>query len=91
VNRNKLCLAFLALAALIVAPVSAIVNFNNNVNVAEGSPIPPPVPLLVAEGNPLPPHPPVLVAEGNPLPPHPPVLVAEGNPLPPHPPVVFVS
>jgi hypothetical protein len=65
------------LAALIVAPVSAIVNFNHKVNMAEGSP--------------LPPHPPVLVAEGSPLPPHPPVLVAEGSPLPLHPPVIFNS
>jgi hypothetical protein len=78
VNRNKLCLAFLALAPLIVAPVCTIVNFNNKVTMAEGSPISPRVP-------------PVMVAEGNPLPPHPPVLVAEGNPLPPHPPVVFIS
>jgi hypothetical protein len=48
VNRNKLCLVVLAVAALIVTPASAIVNFNNNVN--------------IAEGNPLPPHPPVTVA-----------------------------
>jgi hypothetical protein len=83
VNRNKLHLAVLALAALaasIVAPVSAIVNFNHKVDIAEGSPLPPP-----------PPKPPVIVAEGSPLPPHPPVLVAEGSPLPPHPPAVFVS
>jgi hypothetical protein len=86
VNR-KIYLALLALAALIVAPVSAIVNFNNNVNVAEGNPLPPTPPAILAEGNPLPPTPP---AEGNPLPPTPP---AEGNPLPPTPPqlAVFVS
>ena len=86
VNRNKLCLALLALTALIVAPVSAIVNFNNNVNVAEGSPIPPVPPMLVAEGSPIPPVPPTLVAEGSPIPPVPPTLVAEGSPIPPVPP-----
>jgi hypothetical protein len=86
VNRNKLCVALLALAALIVAPVGAIVNFNHKVNIAEGNPIPPPVPpVMVAEGNPIPPPvPPVMVAEGNPIPPPvPPVMVAEGNPIPP--------
>jgi hypothetical protein len=74
VNRNQSRLAVLALAALIVAPVSAIVNFNHKVNVAEGNPLPPLPPVMVAEGNPLPPLPPTLVAEGNPLPPLPPVM-----------------
>jgi hypothetical protein len=63
VNRNQLRLAVLALAAvaaLIVAPVSAIVNFNHGVDTAEGSPLPPHPPVLVAEGSPLPPHPPVV-------------------------------
>lgn len=85
-NRNKLCVALLALAALIVTPVSAIVNFNNKVNLAEGSPLPPPVPpVMVAEGSPLPPPvPPTMVAEGSPLPPPvPPAMIAEGSPLPP--------
>jgi len=94
VNRNKLYVALLVLAALIVTPLSVIVNFNNKVNIAEGAPIPPPVhlPVLVAEGAPIPPpvHLPVLVAEGAPIPPpvHLPVLVAEGAPIPPpvHPP-----
>ncbi len=55
-NRNNLCLVFLALAASIVTPASAIVNFNDKVNIAEGNPLPPPVPpMMVAEGNPLPP------------------------------------
>jgi hypothetical protein len=48
VNRNKLCLVFLALAALIVTPASAIVNFNDKVNIAEGNPLPPPVPPAAA-------------------------------------------
>jgi hypothetical protein len=71
VNRNKLCLALLALTALIVTPVSAVVNFSHKVVIAEGTPIPPPVPpVLVAEGTPIPPPvPPVLVAEGTPIPP----------------------
>jgi hypothetical protein len=71
VNRNKLYVALLVLAALIVAPLNVIVNFNNKVNIAEGAPIPPPV------------HPPVLVAEGAPIPPpvHPPVLVAASHPV----------
>jgi hypothetical protein len=73
VNRNKLYVALLVLAGLIVTPLSVIVNFNHKVNIAEGNPIPPPVrpPLLVAEGNPIPPpvRPPVMVAEGNPIPP----------------------
>lgn len=94
-NRDKLCVALLALAAVIVTPVIAIVNFNHKVNIAEGNPIPPPVPpVLVAEGNPIPPPvPPVLVAEGNPIPPPvPPILVAEGNPIPPPvPPAVAFS
>jgi hypothetical protein len=92
VNRNKSCLAFLALGVLIVAPLGAIVNFNNTVNIVEGNPIPPPVPpVMVAEGNPLPPLPPTIVAEGNPLPPLPPTIVAEGNPLPPLPPTIVAE
>jgi hypothetical protein len=91
VNRNQSRLAVLALAALIVAPVSAIVNFNHNVNVAEGSPIPPVPPGLVAEGSPIPPVPPGLVAEGSPIPPVPPTLVAEGSPIPPVPPVLVAE
>jgi hypothetical protein len=91
VNRNKLCVALLALAALIVTPVSAVVNFNNKVNIAEGNPLPPLPPAILTEGNPLPPLPPVVVAEGNPLPPLPPTLVAEGNPLPPLPPGLTVA
>jgi len=84
-NRKELCVALLALAALIVAPVSPIVNFNHHLNIAEGSPIPPPVPpVMVAEGPIPPPVPPVLVAEGSPIPPPvPPVLIAEGSPIPP--------
>ena len=84
-NRNKLYVALLVLAALIVTPLSVIVNFSK-VNIAEGNPIPPPVPpVIVAEGNPIPPPvPPVMIAEGNPIPPPvPPVMVAEGNPIPP--------
>jgi hypothetical protein len=92
VNRNKLCVALLALAALIVTPVSAIVNFNNKVNIAEGNPLPPPVPpVLIAEGSPIPPVPPVLIAEGSPIPPVPPVLIAEGSPIPPVPPVLIAE
>jgi len=89
VNRNKLCLALLALTALIVAPVSAIVNFTPPVApmvIAEGNPIPPPLPpVMIADGNPIPPPlPPVMVADGNPIPPPlPPVMVADGNPIPP--------
>jgi hypothetical protein len=91
VNRNKSCLAFLALGVLIVSPVGAIVNFNT-VKIVEGNPIPPPVPpVMVAEGNPLPPLPPTMVAEGNPLPPLPPTIVAEGNPLPPLPPTIVAE
>ena len=73
-NRNKLCLALLALTALIVAPVSAIVNFT-----------PPVAPVMFAEGSPIPPPmPPVMVAEGSPIPPPmPPVMFAEGSPIPP--------
>jgi hypothetical protein len=76
------------LALLIVLPVAG--SFNNSAGnhtiwapalVAEGNPMPPPVPpkathvsILVAEGNPMPPPVPpstrtnVLVAEGNPMP-----------------------
>ena len=91
-NRNKLCVALLALAALIVTPLSAIVNFNNKVRIAEGNPLPPPIPpAMVAEGNPLPPLPPVMVAEGNPLPPLPPAILTEGNPLPPLPPAMVAE
>ena len=70
-NRNKWCLVFLAIAVLIVTPASAIVNFNNQANVAEGAPIPPPLPpVMVAEGAPIPPPlPPVMIAEGAPIPP----------------------
>lgn len=85
-NRNKLCIALLGIAALIVTPVSAIVNFSSKVNIAEGSPLPPPVPpTILTEGSPLPPPvPPALVAEGSPLPPPvPPAILAEGSPLPP--------
>lgn len=92
VNRNKLCIALLVLAALIVSPVSAIVNFNHKVNIAEGTPIPPPKPpILIAEGTPIPPpKPPVMIAEGTPIPPpKPPVMIAEGTPIPPpKPPVI---
>jgi hypothetical protein len=77
-NRKELRVALLALAALIVAPVGAIVNFNRHLNVAEGSPIPPPgPPVMIAEGSPIPPPvPPVLVAEGSPIPPPVPPLAA---------------
>jgi hypothetical protein len=62
VNRNKLYLAVIvAFAGLIVAPVVEFVNFNQNVNLAEGSPLPAPVPhqstaqpVTIAEGSPLP-------------------------------------
>jgi hypothetical protein len=91
VNRNKLCVALLALAALIVTPVSAVVNFNNKVSIGEGNPLPPLPPSILTEGNPLPPLPPAMVAEGNPLPPLPPVVVAEGNPLPPLPPTLVAE
>jgi hypothetical protein len=72
-KRNKLLLAaVLALAGLIVAPVAEFVNYGQNVNIAEGSPLPAPVPqppaanvVIVAEGSPLPPpvpQPPLLVS-----------------------------
>jgi hypothetical protein len=76
VNRNKLCVAVLALTALMIAPVLAIVNFNTKVNVVEGAPIPPPVPWVVAEGAPIPPPVPWIVAEGAPIPPPVPWVVA---------------
>lgn len=71
-NRNKpYIIAVLALAGLIVAPVLESVNYSQSVNVAEGSPLPAPVPrppaanaVTVAEGSPLPapvPRPPVFV------------------------------
>jgi hypothetical protein len=90
VNRYKLCVALLALAALIVTPASGIVNFINKVSIAEGNPIPPPVPWVVAEGNPIPPPVPWVVAEGNPIPPPVPWVVAEGSPMPPPAPPVAV-
>ena len=63
VNRNKLCLATLAIAALIVTPVSAVVNFSHKVVIAEGTPIHPAVPpVLVAEGAPIPPPVPPVAA-----------------------------
>ena len=56
VNRNRLYVALLAFAALIVTPLSGIVNFNGKVTIAEGTPIPPPVPpVMIAEGTPIPP------------------------------------
>ena len=70
-NRNKpYIIAVLALAGLIVAPVLESVNYSQNVNVAEGSPLPVPRPpaanaVTVAEGSPLPapvPHSPVFVS-----------------------------
>ena len=72
-NRTKLYLAAAVVyASLIVAPALRSVNFNQNVNLAEGSPLPAPVPhpptaqpVTIAEGSPLPapvPHPPVLAA-----------------------------
>lgn len=93
-KRNKLyIISVLALAGLIVAPVIEYVNYDKTVNVAEGSPLPAPVPrppaakaVTVAEGSPLPapvPRPPATDA----------VTVAEGSPLPapvPRPPV-FVA
>lgn len=92
-NRNKLYItAALAIAGAVVAPASGVVDYSKKVNVAEGSPLPAPVPrppaarVMVAEGSPLPapvPHPPaigaVIVAEGSPLPapvPRPPVFAA---------------
>jgi hypothetical protein len=57
VNRNKLYLtAVLVLVGLIVAPLAESVNSSQNVNLAEGSPLPAPVPkaVFVAEGSPLP-------------------------------------
>ena len=83
-NRNKRYVAAAVVcASLIVAPVLSFVNFNQNVNLAEGSPLPPPVPhtptaqsVTIAEGSPLPapvPHPPMAQ----------PVTIAEGSPLPP--------
>jgi len=88
-NRNKLYMAaVLALAGLIVTATPGVVKHSKKVTVAEGSPLPAPVPrppatqVLVAEGSPLPaPRPPatgaVIIAEGSPLPaPRPPVFSA---------------
>jgi hypothetical protein len=42
-NRNRWYLAaVLGLAGLIVMPTALFVNYNKNVNIAEGSPLPPP-------------------------------------------------
>ena len=85
-HTNKKYLAgILALAGLIVTPVISLVNHSQDV--AEGSPLPPPVPhpkLFVNNAS-------ELIAEGSPLPPPVPhgplaihaVLTAEGSPLPP--------
>lgn len=71
----------LFLAAFIVLPASSTVNYNVSKPIlAEGSPLPWPVPKPPSSG--------VLTAEGSPLPwpvPKPPtstVLTAEGSPLP---------
>jgi hypothetical protein len=60
-NRNKLYVAaVLALAGLIVTPTLEVVNHSKKVTVAEGSPLPAPVPrppatqVIIAEGSPLP-------------------------------------
>jgi hypothetical protein len=88
-NRNKWYLVVvLNLVGLMVMPAALFVNHSKNVNIAEGSLLPPPppmTPVLVAEGTPIPPPmPPVKVAEGTPIPPPmPPVMVAEGTPIPP--------
>jgi hypothetical protein len=92
-NRNKLYIAaVLALAGLAITPALEVPNYSKKVNIAEGSPLPAPVPrpprtqVIIAEGSPLPapvPRPPrsgaVIVAEGSPLPapvPRPPVFAA---------------
>jgi hypothetical protein len=87
-NQTKLYLAaLLVVASLIVAPSFAFVNSTPNSNVAEGSPLPPPVPNLAFTSGA-----PAFIAEGSPLPPPVPnaitrnatsVMVAEGSPLPP--------
>ena len=42
-NRNKRYLAaVLSLVGLMVMPAALFVNYNNNVNIAEGSPLPAP-------------------------------------------------
>jgi hypothetical protein len=83
-KKTLVCFAsFSILACLMVLPVIRSVNTPLG-NYAV------PAPRLVAEGNPMPsPLPPALVAEGNPMPsPLPPTggyagtLVAEGNPMP---------
>jgi hypothetical protein len=92
-NRNKLYIAaILAVAGLVVTPALVFANCSKKVNLAEGSPLPAPVPR--------PPTTQVMVAEGSPLPapvPRPPatgaIIVAEGSPLPapvPRPPVFAV-
>jgi hypothetical protein len=92
-NRNKLYIAaVLAFAGLVVTPALEVSNYSKKVNIAEGSPLPAPVPrppgkrVMVAEGSPLPapvPRPSgnrtVLLAEGSPLPapvPRPPLFTA---------------
>ena len=62
-NNKRYLTGILALAILIVAPAISCVNHSQESKVAEGSPLPPPVPKLfttidtelVAEGSPLPP------------------------------------
>jgi hypothetical protein len=44
-NRNKWYLAaVLSLVGLMVMPATLFVNYNKNVTIAEGSPLPPPPP-----------------------------------------------
>lgn len=81
-NRNKLYIAaVLALSGLIATSALEFVNHSKKVTVAEGSPLPAPVPRPPATG--------AMVAEGSPLPAPVPhkltigmVIVAEGSPLP---------
>ena len=71
-KNNKFCIAaVLAFAGLLVTPALEVLNYSKTVNVAEGSPLPAPVPkppatqVIVAEGSPLPapvPKPPVFAA-----------------------------
>lgn len=71
-HPNKLYIsAVLAFAGLVVTPALEVPHYSKKVNVAEGSPLPAPVPkppatqVTVAEGSPLPapvPKPPVFAA-----------------------------
>ena len=69
-KKIRLIIAVLGIAGVMVAPVVVGVNLANVV-VADGSPVPAPVP-----------HPPLLVADGSPVPapvPHPPLMANGGS------------